>query len=187
MCVLLYWVNDPPCQRHQQCVGRADADALAVRKNFPPTWKMLSAPDPAAPASTALFGAAMFVLILPYLEQQNLYVQIDTTKGALDPANMPPGNPAYSTVVKTYLCPSAPGGLVVDYSTALDLSFANLGCNDVSYPPGLSFGRIDYAPDCGTEFGTGGDGTPGNLGIISLPPWPRRGSRTSPTALRIPC
>jgi len=133
---------------------------------------MLPAPDSAVPPSTVLVGVSLFVLILPYLEQENLFAQIDTTKGVLNPANMPPNNQAYSTGVKTYLCPSAPGGLVVDYSIALNLSFANLGYNDVNYMPGLSFGRIDYEPDCGTEYGTQADGTPRNLGIISLPPMP---------------
>ena len=36
-------------------------------------------------------------------------------------------NPAYSTVIKTFLCPSAPGQPAVDYSAELAQSFNNFG------------------------------------------------------------
>ena len=47
------------------------------------------------------------MLILPYIEQGNLYEMIDVTKAALSTVNMPPNNPAYSTPIKTFLCPTA--------------------------------------------------------------------------------
>ena len=40
---------------------------------------------------------------------------------------MPPNNSAYSTPIKTFLCPSAPGQPTVDYSAELANSFNNFG------------------------------------------------------------
>ena len=57
-------------------------------------------------------------------------------------------NRAYSTPLKGFVCPSAPGVLTCDYSAELIQSFTNFGVNIV-YPPGLIFGRTDYAPDAG--------------------------------------
>jgi hypothetical protein len=47
-------------------------------------------------------------LILPFMEQNNAYQLINVNADFLNPANMPPTNPAYSTVIKNYLCPSSP-------------------------------------------------------------------------------
>jgi len=164
--------NRASCSNNLKQIGLALHLYESDNGVFPPEWLVPSTADPAVPLSTANVGISVLTLILPYLEQNNLYVQIDATKGVLNPANMPPANSAYSTGIKTYLCPSAPGETAVEYSAALNLSFSNLGYNDVNYSPSLIFGRTDYTPDCGTAFGTGADGTASNLGIISLPPAP---------------
>ena len=67
------------------------------------------------------------------------------TKAALDPVNMPPNNPAYSTPITTFLCPSARATPTVVYSAELANSFNNFGIT-VSLAAGLIFGRTDYAP-----------------------------------------
>lgn len=162
--------NRASCSNNLKQIGLGLHNYESVNHCFPQAWMMLSTPDPLVPASTNGVGVSMFAFLLPYIEQGNVFDQLNTARGMLNPANMPPNNAAYSSGIKTYVCPSVPLPLVVDYSTALNLSFANLGYFNVNYPDGLWFGRIDYGPDCGTEFGSGGDGAPSNLGIIALPP-----------------
>jgi prepilin-type N-terminal cleavage/methylation domain-containing protein/prepilin-type processing-associated H-X9-DG protein len=64
-------------------------------------------------------GPSNWTLLLPYIEQGNIYSMIDTTKSVFNPVNLPPAvgdpvathggtNPAYSNSIKTYLCPSDP-------------------------------------------------------------------------------
>jgi prepilin-type processing-associated H-X9-DG protein len=108
-------------------------------------------------------------LIFPYIEQDNLYRQIDVTRAALSKVNMPPANPAYSTPIKTFLCPSAPGNPTVDYSAELSNSFNNFGTN-VSYPPGRIFGRTDYCPDAGMSADIVGINPNAGASIICEPP-----------------
>ncbi len=137
--------NRAQCANNLKQIGLALHNYASVHTAFPSAWTTVPTPDPAVPPSTELVGPSVFVVILPYLEQDALFRQIDTTKGMLNPANMPPTNPAYSASVTNYMCPSSPGTRTTDYSAALNLSFANLGYNNVNYAPGLTFGRIDYA------------------------------------------
>jgi prepilin-type N-terminal cleavage/methylation domain-containing protein/prepilin-type processing-associated H-X9-DG protein len=159
-----------------QCSNNLKQIALALHnyhdanKRFPQAYKVLAAADPTVPfPAAARYGASAFVLILPYLEQDNVYRQIDTTKGALSTANMPPANPAYSTPLAVFLCPSAPGAPMVDYSAELANSFGNFGVS-VRYPAGLIFGRTDYAPDAGMSADIPGITIYGGASIIAQPP-----------------
>jgi len=118
-------------------------------------------------------GPSVFVLILPYIEQGNIYNLIDTSKSFFNPVNMPgpspANNPAYSTTIKTFLCPSAPGQPAVDYSAELTQSFNNFGII-LSYPAGMIFGRTDYAPDAGMEADLPGINITAGASIITQPP-----------------
>jgi prepilin-type N-terminal cleavage/methylation domain-containing protein/prepilin-type processing-associated H-X9-DG protein len=158
-----------------QCANNLKQIALALHNYhdtflaFPQAYKPLATPDPTAPAGTGTYGAGAFVLILPFMEQDNLYRQIDPTRAALAPVNMPPGNPAYSTPIRTYLCPSAPGDPTIDYSAELANSFNNFGIA-VTYPPGVIFGRTDYAPDAGMEADIPGINITAGRSIITQPP-----------------
>jgi prepilin-type N-terminal cleavage/methylation domain-containing protein/prepilin-type processing-associated H-X9-DG protein len=155
-----------------QCANNLKQIALALHNyhdTFLQAYKPLATPDPTAPAGTGTYGAGAFVLILPFMEQDNLYRQIDPTRAALAPVNMPPGNPAYSTPIRTYLCPSAPGDPTIDYSAELANSFNNFGIA-VSYPPGVIFGRTDYAPDAGMEADIPGINITAGRSIITQPP-----------------
>src|SRR5713226_7620704 len=78
------------CANNLKQIGLALHNYESSNRYFPTTYKLLRAPDPAAPASTGTHGPSVFVLVLPYLEQNSLYRQFDTTKGALNPINMPP-------------------------------------------------------------------------------------------------
>jgi len=157
------------CANNLKQIGLALHNYESTTAHFPTAYKQLPASDPAAPGGTGSHGPSAFVLILPYLEQETVYRQIDITKAALNPVNMPPKNPAYSTAIGTFLCPSAPGDLTVDYSAELGRSFGNFGIA-VSYPPGLIFGRTDYAPDAGMSADIPGISISAGASILCQPP-----------------
>ena len=174
--------NRMSCSDNLKQIGLALHNYHDVNGSFPAAWKRLPQPDGGVPANYTLpspldpttpnppfVGPAVFVLILPYLEQSNVYNQININKSFFNPANMPPGNPAYSTAIKTYLCPSSPGVPAVDYSAELINSFGNFGVT-VNYPPGLIFGRTDYAPDAGMEADLPGINISAGASILVQPP-----------------
>jgi len=162
--------NRAQCQNNLKQIGLALHNYHDTNQGFPQAFKLLPAPDPSVPfPGAARHGASAFTLILPFLEQDNLHRQIDTMKAALSTVNMPPGNPAYSTPVKTYLCPSAPGKPTADYSAELAQSFNNFAIS-VTYPPGLIFGRTDYAPDAGMSAAIPGININAGASIICQPP-----------------
>jgi prepilin-type N-terminal cleavage/methylation domain-containing protein/prepilin-type processing-associated H-X9-DG protein len=150
--------------------------------SFPNAFAFLPQPDPTVPSTytlpspvapttpnPALTGPSMFVLILPYIEQGVVYKQIDTTRSFFSPVNMPPANPAYSTPIKTFLCPSSPGAPTADYTADLINSFGNFGVT-LNYPDGLIFGRTDYAPDAGLSIDIPGININAGASIITEPP-----------------
>jgi len=175
------------CANNLKQLGLALHNYQTTTGAFPTTWLPLPQPDPAVPSAyytlptpvsaatpnPLIVGPSVFVLILPYIEQGNVYNLIDTSKSFFDPVNMPgpspANNPAYSTPIKTFLCPSAPGQPAVDYSAELTQSFNNFGII-LSYPPGLIFGRTDYAPDAGMEADIPGINITAGASIITQPP-----------------
>src|SRR5260370_37965563 len=106
------------CGNNLKQIGTALYNYEGVNQAFPQAYKPLPSPDPTAPPGTGTYGPSVFTLILPYMDQDNVYRQIDVRRAALSAVNMPPANPAYSTPIKTFLCPSAPGQPTVDYSAA---------------------------------------------------------------------
>jgi prepilin-type N-terminal cleavage/methylation domain-containing protein/prepilin-type processing-associated H-X9-DG protein len=161
--------NRMQCTNNLKQIGLALHNYHDANGYFPTAYKLLRTSDPTVPPGTSIYGPSAFVLILPYLEQDNVYRQIDITKAALSPVNMPPRNPAYSTPLKTLLCPSAPGNPTVDYSAELGRSFGNFDIG-VSYPPGLLFGRTDYCPDAGMEAAIPGININAGASILCQPP-----------------
>ena len=161
--------NRMSCANNLKQIGLALHHYHDAFHAFPQAYKLLRTPDSTAPPGTGIYGAGAFVLILPYLEQDNVGVQIDTTRAALAHVNMPPNNPAYSVAIKTFLCPSAPGEPTVDYSAELAQSFNNFGIT-VALPPGVIFGRTDYAPDAGMEADVPGITITAGRSIITQPP-----------------
>ena len=161
--------------RRMQCANNLKQIGLALLNfegnygAFPSAFRQFHTADPAAPSGTGTYGPSAFVLILPYLEYSSVLKQIDLAKAALDPVNMPPKNPAYSTPIATFLCPSAPGNPTVDYAAELSNSFNNFGVS-VSFPPGLIFGRTDYAPDAGMQAALPGISINAGASIIAEPP-----------------
>ena len=158
------------CSNNLHQLGLALYGYESANGCFPQAYKPLPTPDPTVPfAGAANYGPSAFVLILPYVEQGNVYQQINTARGALSSSNMPPGNPAYSTPLAVFLCPSAPGLSTVNYSAELANSFNNFGIV-VSYPSGLIFGRSDYAPDAGMEADIPGINITAAASILCQPP-----------------
>src|ERR1700726_860058 len=92
------------CANNLKQVGLALHNYEGVNQTFPQAYKPLLSPDPTAPPGTGTYGASAFTLILPYLEQDNVYRQIDVNRAALSAVNMPPANPAYSTAIKAFVC-----------------------------------------------------------------------------------
>jgi prepilin-type N-terminal cleavage/methylation domain-containing protein/prepilin-type processing-associated H-X9-DG protein len=161
--------NRIQCANNLKQIGLALHNYHDTNHSFPQAYKLLPTPDPTAPPGAGVYGAGAFVLILPYIEQDNLYRGIDVTRAALSSVNMPPNNPAYSTPIKTYLCPSAPGKPAVDYTAELANSFNNFGIT-VTPAPGLIFGRTDYAADAGLSIDIPGITINGAASIICQPP-----------------
>jgi prepilin-type N-terminal cleavage/methylation domain-containing protein/prepilin-type processing-associated H-X9-DG protein len=157
------------CANNLKQIGLALHNYHDAKKAFPQAYKKLITPDPTAPTGTGTFGAGAFVLILPYLDQGNLYRGIDLSKAALGSVNMPPNNPAYSTPIATFLCPSSPGQPTTVYSAELANSFSNFGVS-VTPAPGLTFGRTDYAPDAGMMADLPGISINAGASIICQPP-----------------
>ena len=160
--------------RRTQCKNNLKQIGLALH-NYEGAFQMfprarsVTLPDPTAPSGSGSYGPSAFTVILPYLEQINLYQKIDVTRSALASVNMPPTNSAYSTAIPIFLCPSSPGNPTVDYSAELADSFNNFGIS-VIYPAGLIFGRTDYAPDAGMEADIPGINITAGASIICEPP-----------------
>jgi prepilin-type processing-associated H-X9-DG protein len=121
-------------------------------------------------------------LILPYLEQESLYRQIDTNKSAFSSDNMPlhtpdmpagaTPNPAYSTALPVFVCPSTPTGApTADFSQALGNSITDFNMRLIIAPP-LMLGRTDYAPDAGLSADVPGLNVRSAASIIAQPPSP---------------
>jgi prepilin-type N-terminal cleavage/methylation domain-containing protein len=164
--------NRAKCSNNLRQIGLALHNYHDANGSFPTVFKLLPGDDPTVPFKAATYGASVFVLILPYLEQDNVYRQIDTTKGALSTDNMPPANPAYSTALPVFLCPSSPySSPTADYAQELERSFGNFNVQ-VHYPPGLIFGRTDYAPDAGMSADVVGIDIKSDASIIVQPPAP---------------
>jgi prepilin-type N-terminal cleavage/methylation domain-containing protein/prepilin-type processing-associated H-X9-DG protein len=157
------------CSNNLKQIGLALHSYEGSTGSFPTAFRLLTVPDLVAPNGTGTYGPSAFVLILPYLEQDNVYRQIDVNRAALNPVNMPPNNPAYSTPIKTFLCPSAPGNSKVDYADELGNSFNNFGVT-IAYPSGLVFGRTDYAPDAGMQAAVPGISINAGASILCEPP-----------------
>src|SRR5947209_8759836 len=103
-------------------------------------------PNPSNPLGPQNQGHSAQALLLPFIEQDNLYKQLRTDYSVNDPNNWIPtwanplgvaGSPSASTPVKTFVCPSTPAHNV-DYEPY----FVSLGLPDNGSFP---LGGTDYA------------------------------------------
>ena len=115
------------CKNNLKQIGLGLLNFRGASQVFPQAYQPLPASDPAAPSGTGTFGPGAFTQILPYLEETSISHEINLKLAALNPANMPPLNPAYSTPIAIFLCPSAQGQPTAEYSEELANSFNNFG------------------------------------------------------------
>src|SRR6516164_5011452 len=89
------------CQNNLKQIGLACHNYESTYSHFPADELDLAQPDPNVIAAVqgtgnATLGHSVFTQILPFIEQDNLYRQIDITKSLFNPVNLPPcANPAY--------------------------------------------------------------------------------------------
>jgi prepilin-type N-terminal cleavage/methylation domain-containing protein len=151
--------NRMSCQNNLKQIGLAIHNYENAFGYFPPDEHDFAVPDPnaislATNSGNGNLGFGVTVLILPYIEQNNVYLQFDTTKCIFDPVNLPPPygtNTAMASVIKTYLCPSSPAPPALNYYNCL---FGGPGWGLISQEdpnptvdyPSFVFGRTDYGP-----------------------------------------
>jgi prepilin-type N-terminal cleavage/methylation domain-containing protein/prepilin-type processing-associated H-X9-DG protein len=142
--------------RRAQCVNNLKQIGLATM-NFESTFNQLPSdqmqlptPDLNVDAQAAIPQdcASYLTQILPYLEQQNIYNQINISQSTFNTANIPPctgtgaihsgTNSAYSVVINGFLCPSTPSAPTVNYFNACWGPYGNGGGDTCS--PGVAVG-----------------------------------------------
>ena len=161
--------------RRTQCVNNLKQIGLGTL-NFESTYSSLpgdvirlAVADPNADAQAAVPTAAGSYLmqLLPYLEQANVYNQINISQSTFNTANIPPSsgmhsgtNSAYSVAINAFLCPSSPGPATINYYNANWGPYGNGGgdvctpgapggggsVSNLNPPPTQIWGRSDYFP-----------------------------------------
>src|SRR4029077_17674055 len=137
--------------RRSQCVnnlkqlGLATLNFEATYRMLPPDAKKLAQPDPNVDAQAAIpiNCAAYLTQLLPFLEQNNIYNQINISLSTFNTANLPPctgagalhsgNNSPYMTVINMFLCPSTPVDATVNYFNCCWGPYGN-GGGDACFP-----------------------------------------------------
>jgi prepilin-type processing-associated H-X9-DG protein len=122
--------------------------------------------DPNAIFAGSTIGASYLTLLLPYIEQGNVYQQINVNVSMFNTVNIPPNGPhsganlVYSSVIKTYRCPSSVGPDKIDYYNTCWGPYGDGGgqtctpggvigvgtVSNLNPSPGQIWGRTDYFP-----------------------------------------
>ena len=109
------------CSNNLKQLGLAMHNFNSTYGYFPRyNFSFATNPDPANPYGNQLSGNSLFAFILPYIEQGNVANQMNVAFSNIDPANLPPpllGGKGLGGLnqIQTFLCPSSPSGLIVDY------------------------------------------------------------------------
>jgi prepilin-type N-terminal cleavage/methylation domain-containing protein/prepilin-type processing-associated H-X9-DG protein len=131
--------NRMKCSNNLKQIGLALHNHHDVNSYMPP-WAFDFNPAPAGNGvGSQTQGHAPLTMILPYMEQDNLSRAIRTDLSVIDPRNWPPNygtNPAASTAVASYLCPSTPRR-PIDYGPYFAQLLGNKGA--------FILGGTDYA------------------------------------------
>ena len=153
------------CSNNMKQIGLGVLNFESTYGTMPPDIAVLPAADPnVVVPGYGTWRASNWTLILPYIEQSNLYNAINTSQSALNPANLPPSlnsvtgpylgtNSAYSTLISAYICPSDPAPAVINYyNECWGPEGYNVTSNSTS-PPQQMFGRTDYIAVPGLDGG----------------------------------
>jgi prepilin-type N-terminal cleavage/methylation domain-containing protein/prepilin-type processing-associated H-X9-DG protein len=165
--------------RRAQCVNNLKQIGLATLNfestfgSLPPDSLRLTAPDPNPDAQAAIpnVAASFLTQILPYMEQGNIYNQININQSAFNTANIPPAlggsggghsgtNSVYSVAINAFLCPSSVGPATINYYNACWGPYGDGGgdictpgavgggssVSNLANPPTQAWGRTDYFP-----------------------------------------
>jgi prepilin-type N-terminal cleavage/methylation domain-containing protein/prepilin-type processing-associated H-X9-DG protein len=154
--------------RRAQCVNNMKQIGLSIlnfessNSYMPPSVDYLVPPylpdtDPSTVGFPSQENAGNFTRCLPFMEQQNVYNQINFNEAAFDQNNVPPilGGPgslytgvgqcsAYSTVINAFICPSSPAPASINYYNTCWSGFGNGSQNPIPNPPTEIWGRTDY-------------------------------------------
>ncbi|WP_246539699.1 DUF1559 family PulG-like putative transporter [Telmatocola sphagniphila] len=148
------------CSNNLKQIGLATMNYESAYGVMPPDYAIVANdPDPSAQVAGSNAGPAFFTIILPHIEQGNLYAKINIQLSSYDVVNQPPvtggaggldpgegtaNNTAYSTAIKTYICPSSPAPSVINYYNANWSSYGNGSGAPLSSPPTQIWGLCDY-------------------------------------------
>jgi prepilin-type N-terminal cleavage/methylation domain-containing protein/prepilin-type processing-associated H-X9-DG protein len=134
------------CSNNLKQLGLALHNYENTNRKLPPWgFDFPANPNPSNPYGSQKQGFTSIVLIAPYIEQGNLANLVNLNKSILDPANLPApaplaSNPAGSTPVRVFVCPSTPSGM----------DLANYDAIMGGYPgfpaTGHRYSRTDYWP-----------------------------------------
>jgi prepilin-type N-terminal cleavage/methylation domain-containing protein/prepilin-type processing-associated H-X9-DG protein len=171
--------NRMSCSNNLKQIGLAIHNYASATGNFPPdeqdfgpnaginpaTGLQYPYNDPGVgadviAASDDNVNQSCFVYLLPYIEQTNVYNQISLTKSVFNPINLPPAvgdpvathggtNTAYSTAIKTYLCPSDVAPASINYWNNFWAGpgwGVTPGGMESNPPPVQIWGRSSYGP-----------------------------------------
>jgi prepilin-type N-terminal cleavage/methylation domain-containing protein/prepilin-type processing-associated H-X9-DG protein len=156
------------CTNNLHQIGIAIHTYSGNNSKLPAAYTLLPAADldPNAQFAGRRVGLSLHANLLPYIEQDNLYRQLNPKLSEFDTANIPPNGPhsgqntAYATEVKMYLCPSNPTPSRLDYYNACWGPYGNGGgavcfpgggaaASNLNPPPGQVWARSDYFPIAG--------------------------------------
>ena len=130
------------CSNNLKQIGLAVHNYHDANGYLPPWGFDFNPAPPGNPLGPQTQGHAALTLILPYIEQGNILQAGNLQLSVLDPRNWPPNwgtNPAVTTRVKVYMCPSAP---------ERDIDYAPYFVQQLGLPNAGPFrlGPSDYAP-----------------------------------------
>ncbi len=123
--------------------------------------------DPSAAFTGAQYERqGVMALILPYIEQSNIYNMINLNLSCFDQMNVPPAvggsgslfpgvgqNSAYSIAIAAYICPSDPVPATINYYNEMWCGYGNGSGPPVANPPTQIWGRSDYYAMPGFDSG----------------------------------